>query len=189
MCFFFLLFLFTTVAFKLIQKTSLTINDTYQLVLNNLALYIGALFVFGYSFANTDIAIVTLVLSALTAIQAVAVRQLWKEEIFTTRTIATLSLILFIVFIGFNWDGFPVTLLWLLTAVVVFAWGFRMRSVSARMTAIVLIGVTLGKLLLFDSRTFSTIEKVIAYLVLGILLLIVSFFYQKFRQKIFEEKD
>ena len=55
------------------------------------------------------------------------------------------------------------------------------------MMAIVLIGVTLAKLVVFDSLIFTTVQKVIAYLILGVLLLIVSFFYQKFKQKLFEE--
>jgi uncharacterized membrane protein len=55
------------------------------------------------------------------------------------------------------------------------------------MTAITLMGVTLLKLLVLDSLTFSTIQKVVAYLVLGVLLLLVSFFYQKFRQQLFGE--
>jgi uncharacterized membrane protein len=112
----------------------------------------------------------------------------WKEELFSIRILSSLALTLFVMFIAFNWDGFTVTFLWLLTAVIVFAWGFRMRSVRARMAAIILIGVTLGKLLALDSLTFTTIQKVIAYLVLGVLLLIVSFFYQKFKQQLFSDE-
>ena len=188
MAFFFLLFLFTIASFKIIRKQSLTINDTYQLVLNNFALYIGALFIFGYSFANADIAFITLTISVIIAAEGLLCYTFWKDEAMTTRMLASLCLTLFAVFIGFKWDGFTVTLLWLLTAVIVFAWGIRMRSVPARMMAIVLMGATLGKLLAFDSLSFSTIEKVIAYLVLGVLLLVVSFSYQKFKGKIFDEE-
>jgi uncharacterized membrane protein len=91
------------------------------------------------------------------------------------------------VFIGFYWNGISVTLLWLLTAVVIFVVGVRQRSNPLRMTAITLMGATLLKLLVLDSLRFSTVQKVIAYLVLGVLLLLVSFFYQKFRQQLFEE--
>jgi uncharacterized membrane protein len=106
-----------------------------------------------------------------------------------TRMLASLALALFVLFIAFNWTGFVVTLLWLLTAVIVFAWGFLMRSVPARMMGMVLMGVTLGKLLAFDSLNFSTVQKVMAYLILGVLLLVVSFFYQKFRDTLFKEED
>jgi uncharacterized membrane protein len=92
-------------------------------------------------------------------------------------------------FIAFNWDGFTVTFLWLLTAVLVFAWGVKIKSVRTRMASMTLIGVTLAKLLALDSMTFTTVQKVIAYLALGVLLLVVSFFYQKFRQQIFSDKE
>jgi uncharacterized membrane protein len=82
-----------------------------------------------------------------------------------------------------------VTLLWLLTAVVIFCWGVYTKSQTARMSAIALIGFTLMKLLIVDSTRFTTVEKVIAYLVLGVLLLVVSFFYQKFRKQLFSDES
>jgi uncharacterized membrane protein len=189
MIFFFLVFLFTVLSFKLLKKHSLKITDAYQLLLNNVALYIAALFQFGFSEKATsgDLALITFIISAVVALQAILFYSYWKEEIFSTRMLSSLALTLFVMFIAFNWDGFTVTFLWLLTAVIVFAWGFRMRSVRSRMAGIILIGVTLGKLLVVDSLTFTTVQKVIAYLVLGILLLIVSFFYQKFKQQLFSE--
>lgn len=53
------------------------------------------------------------------------------------------------------------------------------------MTAIILMGLTLLKLVLLDSNNFSPVQKIIAYVVLGVLLLIISFFYQKFRKQLF----
>ena len=189
MSYFFLLFLFATISYKLIHRHRLSINDNYQVILNNLALYIGCLFVFGFS-VYTDIALISFALCVFTALQSLICFYFWHEESLTTRMLSTLSLIFFVLFVAFNWNGFTVTLLWLLTAVIVFAWGFVRKSVAARMTAIVLIGITLAKLLAFDSATFSTIQKVIAYLILGILLLVVSFFYQKFKQQLFiDDKD
>lgn len=191
MIFFFLVFLFAVLSFKIFRKKQLHVNDAYQLLVNNIALYIAALFQFGLSAkaTNTDLALITLIVSVIVAMQAVLFYNFWKEEMYATRLLSSLALTLFVMFIAFNWDGFTVTFLWLLTAVIVFAWGFRMHSVRARMAGIILMGVTLGKLLALDSLTFTTIQKVIAYLVLGVLLLIVSFFYQKFRQKIFDLPD
>ena len=191
MIFFFLAFLFAVLSYKLFRKQPLHINDVYQLLTNNIALYIAALFEFGFSekASSSDLAVITVVVSAVVALQAIFFYQYWKEEIFSIRIASSLALTLFVMFIAFNWDGFTVTFLWLLTAVIVFAWGFRMRSVRARMAGIIVIGVTLGKLLALDSQTFTTVQKVIAYLVLGILLLIVSFFYQKFKQQLFSDKE
>jgi uncharacterized membrane protein len=189
MIFFFLVFLFSVLSHKLLHKRSLTVSDVYQLLVNNIALYIAALFHFGFSEKATigNLALITFIISAVVALQAILFYSYWKKEIFSTRILSSLALTLFVMFIAFNWDGFTVTFLWLLTAVIVFAWGFRMRSVRSRMAGIILIGVTLGKLLVVDSLTFTTIQKVIAYIVLGVLLLIVSFFYQKFRQQLFSD--
>jgi len=191
MILFFLAFLFAVISYKLIQKKSLHINDSYQLILNNIALYVAILFQFGLSEkgTNSDLAIITLIVSGVVSLQSILFFNYWKEELYANRLLASLALALFVMFIAFNWDGFTVTFLWLLTAVIVFAWGFRMRSVRARMAGIILIGVTLGKLLALDSLTFTTVQKVIAYLVLGVLLLVVSFLYQKFRQQLFSDKD
>ena len=189
MIFFFLLFLFAMVSYKQVQKQFFTVNDTYQILLNNLSLFIATLFVFGSAFDYGNIAMICLAMTVVTALESLALYYFWKEEKYTIRNMSSLSLLFFISFIGCNWDGFTVTLLWLLCSVIIFLWGAKMKSVPARMAAMLLMGTTLGKLLIFDSLSFSTVEKVIAYLVIGVLLLLVSFFYQKFRQKIFEERE
>jgi uncharacterized membrane protein len=187
--FFFILFAFNIAGNRLINKKPLDTNDTYYLVLNLIAFYLGSLFVFGSRFSDTNIALITFLVSVFYGLQALIYHTIMRNETFTTRMHALVALVLFLLFIGFNWDGFIVTLLWLMCAVIMFAWGFRARSYQARMASILLIGITLFKLVMFDSLTFSTVQKVIAYLVLGILLLGVSFFYQKFKQKIFEGRE
>ena len=140
---------------------------------------------FGYTFTDTNIAFLTFIIALITAIQTMAIHLKWEEERLTKKMLAALSLLLFIIFIAFNWDGITVTLLWLLTAVIIFAIGVYRKSVLIRMTAIILMGLTLLKLVLLDSNNFSPVQKIIAYVVLGVLLLIISFFYQKFRKQLF----
>ncbi|HEU4903490.1 MAG TPA: DUF2339 domain-containing protein, partial [Flavisolibacter sp.] len=185
MSLFFFLFLLNAVSPKLLRKEKLDAAHSYQLLLNNMALSLSALYVFGYSFENTTIAVIALFLSLFVAAQALLFHY-WKEG--QARTLlGSYALSLFVLFIGFQWSGIVVTLLWLLTAVVLFAVGVKLKSIALRMAAITLMGITLLKLLVLDSLTFSTIQKVIAYLVLGVLLLLVSFFYQKFREQLFGE--
>ncbi len=186
---FFFTFSFMLASIKTGKKLFLS-NDMYQVVLNNIAVYIAALFVFGITSTQSydRLAWITLLTSALVGLQSWLVFNTWKEEFYLARLLAVLSLILFVMFIGFYWNGFTVTFLWLFTAVIVFAWGFLRRSRNARMASIILIGATLAKLLLVDSIVFTTIQKVIAYLVLGVLLLVVSFFYQKFKKQLFSNE-
>ena len=174
---FFALFTINALSPKLFRKEELSLNATYQLLANNIAFYISSLFVFGYSFADSTVAIISLLFSVFAALQS-GLFHFWKERT-ATQLLGYYALVLFIVFVGFQWNGITVTLLWLLTAVIVFIAGVRLRSTPARMSAITLIGATLLKLVVLDSITFSTLQKVIAYLILGVLLLLVSFFYQK----------
>lgn len=185
MCLFFFLFFVNAVSSKLFRNEPLTPAHTYQLLANNIALSFSALYVFGFSFENTIVAAIALFLSLFVTAQALLF-QYWRQQ-FTRNILAWYALALFMLFIGFQWSGIMVTLLWLSTAVVLFILGVKRKSNPLRMTAITLMGVTLLKLVALDSLTFSTIQKVIAYLVLGVLLLVVSFFYQKYRQQLFGE--
>src|SRR5687768_9200101 len=176
MAVFFVLFLLNILSGRIFNKNRLTIADAYAIVLNSAALYLASLFVVGYSFSDTTIALITFCVSVITAAEAVAIHFAWKEEGLAKRMLAGLALLLFIIFIAFNWDGVTVTLLWLLTAVIIFSIGVYRKSVPLRMTAILLIGITLLKLVALDSISFSPVQKIISYLVLGVLLLVVSFF-------------
>ena len=186
---FFLLFSCMVVSVKLFHKAQLQLQHNYQQVLNNVALYIAVLFVFGIQSADDQqLPYSTLIISLWVGLQAWLVHYLWKEEEVLAQLLTSMSWILLLMFVAFNWDGFTVTLLWLAIAVVSFAVGVWKASVRIRMAAMILIGVTLAKLLAVDSIVFTTVQKVIAYLVLGVLLLVVSFFYQKFRQHLFDKK-
>lgn len=187
MSLFFLIFFAALLSYRFFQKQALTRNDTWMILFNNMALYLGSLFLFGSTFHRSDLAMITLALCIFTVVQSILFYSIWKDEPFTQRILSNLSLILFALFILFFWRGVMVTLLWLLTSVIVFIFGVRMKSVAARMSAIVLMGATLCKLVAFDSLTFTTVQKVISYLVLGVLLLVISFFYQKFKEKLFSE--
>lgn len=185
MSLFFLLFFLNAVSPKLMRKERLSVAHTYLLLLNNFALFIAALFVFGSTFENASLATISLFLSLFAAAQALLFYG-WKEER-TCNFLGFYALALFVVFIGFQWKGIVVTLLWLATAVTLFVVGVKFKSIPLRMAAIALMGVTLLKLVALDSLTFSTIQKVIAYLVLGVLLLLISYFYQKFKDQLFGE--
>lgn len=184
MCLFFFQFMLHAVSPKLFRQQPLNMVHSVLVLTNNLALSIAALYVFG-SFRNSSLALVALCLSLFMAAQAFMFNG-WKEFEIQKR-LAYYALVLFVLFIGAQWEGIVVTLLWLLTSVVLFGLGIKQKSNPLRMAGITLMGVTLLKLIVLDSLTFSTVQKVIAYLVLGVLLLLVSFFYQKFKNQLFEE--
>ncbi len=99
------------------------------------------------------------------------------------------SVVLLVLFVVFLWDGVYVPFAWLAIAVGLFVWGVTKKHSWPRVLSIGLFGLTILKLIFSDSLQFSTVQKIIAYLVTGVILLIVSFSYQKFKTQIFEEKS
>jgi hypothetical protein len=77
------------------------------------------------------------------------------------------------------------TTLWGIYSFILIAWGIFKRNRIMRITAISLFGITLVKLVTFDTWDLSTGYKIVAYILLGVILLVVAFLYQKFKVLIF----
>jgi uncharacterized membrane protein len=68
-------------------------------------------------------------------------------------------------------------------------YGMRQRLRMIRVIALSLFAVTLVKLFVFDLGRLSEGGRVAAFIVLGILLLVVSFMYQKLKVLLLEDED
>lgn len=79
------------------------------------------------------------------------------------------------------------SILWGTTALSFIAVGIWKKIKHMRIFAIVLFGITLLKLFTYDMSQFDTIAKTIAFVLLGILLLIISFLYNKYKHFIFDD--
>lgn len=75
--------------------------------------------------------------------------------------------------------GYPI--LWGVFAFVFLIIGIRKRIKNLRIIALSLLGITILKLFLFDISNASETGKIIAFILLGILILIISFVYQKIK--------
>lgn len=82
--------------------------------------------------------------------------------------------------------GFPI--LWGLLAFVYLFTGMKKRFKPLRIAALILLGITLLKLFLFDINTTSQAGKIIAFICLGLLLLVISFMYQKIKALIKDDE-
>ena len=58
-----------------------------------------------------------------------------------------------------------------------------------RIIALTLFGITLAKLFLFDIRGASEGARVAAFISLGVLLLVISFLYQKLKVLLKDDAD
>jgi uncharacterized membrane protein len=67
--------------------------------------------------------------------------------------------------------------------------GIWKKKLHLRIGAIVLFSVTLIKLFFYDLTYLDTISKTIVFVILGLLLLVISFLYTKYRKVIFEDRD
>ncbi len=81
------------------------------------------------------------------------------------------------------------TALWGLYSFILIAVGMIKKNKIMRISAIALFGITLIKLMTFDTWDLSTGYKVIAYMLLGVILLVVAFLYQKFKGFIFGDDN
>ena len=79
------------------------------------------------------------------------------------------------------------SILWSVYSLLLVGLGIYKKKKYLRISALVLFGVTLAKLFLYDISNLSTISKTVVLIVLGLLLLIISFLYNKFKDKIGDE--
>jgi uncharacterized membrane protein len=78
------------------------------------------------------------------------------------------------------------TIFWGIYALGLSAFGIWKGKKHLRIAAIVLFGITLIKLFLYDLVDLSTLSKTVVFVSLGILLLLISFLYNKFKGMIEE---
>jgi len=64
----------------------------------------------------------------------------------------------------------------------------RFRFKALRILALVLFGITILKLFLFDLRHISQGGKIAAFILLGAILLTVSFMYQRLKKIIIDDQ-
>ena len=79
------------------------------------------------------------------------------------------------------------SILWSVYSLLLVSLGIYKKKKYLRIFALVLFGITLAKLFLYDISNLSTISKTIVLIILGLLLLIISFLYNKFKDKIGDE--
>jgi uncharacterized membrane protein len=76
--------------------------------------------------------------------------------------------------------GYPI--LWGLTSFVLIYMGFKLKKKHLRIMSLTLFLITLVKLFAMDIRGISEGGKIAAFISLGVLLLIVSFMYQRLKK-------
>jgi uncharacterized membrane protein len=81
------------------------------------------------------------------------------------------------------------SILWGTYAFVLMFLGLKWGDKNVRIIAIALFGITILKLFLIDIRSLSEGGKIAAFISLGVLLLIISFMYQRLKKMILDDKQ
>lgn len=79
------------------------------------------------------------------------------------------------------------SILWGVFSLLLIGYGIRKKKKHLRISAIVFLGITLAKLFFYDLTNLKTVPKTIVFVSIGILLLIVSFLYNKYKNTIYTE--
>lgn len=79
------------------------------------------------------------------------------------------------------------SILWGVFSFILIAYGIWKMKKHIRITAMVLFAGTLLKLFFYDLTNLKTVPKTIVFIAIGVLLLIVSFLYNKYQHVISEE--
>ena len=83
--------------------------------------------------------------------------------------------------------GFPI--LWGILAFVFLYIGMKKQNKILRIASLALLAITLVKLFTYDISNASEAGKIIAFIILGLLLLIISFMYQKIKALIINDDE
>ncbi|CAM1350652.1 DUF2339 domain-containing protein [Tenacibaculum insulae] len=81
--------------------------------------------------------------------------------------------------------GYPI--LWGIFSFIFLIIGIRKQWKTLRVIALSLLGLTIVKLFVYDIKNVSETGKIIAFILLGILILIISFVYQKIKKLVIDE--
>lgn len=84
---------------------------------------------------------------------------------------------------------FALSILWGSYALYLIIYGIWKSKKYLRITGITLFGITLAKLFLYDMAGMSTIARTVVMIILGVLLLVASFLYNKYKDLLTNESE
>jgi hypothetical protein len=80
------------------------------------------------------------------------------------------------------------SIIWGLSSFIIIWLGMKFRYKILRILALILFGITLLKLFIYDIRNIPPGGKIAAFILLGVLLLAISFMYQRLKRIIIDDR-
>ncbi len=107
-----------------------------------------------------------------------------KDLIYKRYSVAGTILAILLVIVEAS--DFWISVWWSIIALAVMVAGFYLNRKILRMQGMVIFAMTIFKVFLYDTRNLETLFRTISYMVLGLVLLLVSFIYSRYKEKIRE---
>jgi len=80
------------------------------------------------------------------------------------------------------------TILWGVSSFILMILGMKYKRQILRILSLIIFAITLIKLFVYDISNISEGGKIVAFILLGVLLLVVSFMYQKVKKLVIDEE-
>jgi len=90
---------------------------------------------------------------------------------------------LIVILIAIEMKDFWTSIGWGSFAFIIMFLGFFMQRERLRQQGLIVFAITIFKVFLYDTRNLETLYRTISFIVLGILLLVISFIYAKNKEK------
>ncbi|MDD3085282.1 MAG: DUF2339 domain-containing protein [Candidatus ainarchaeum sp.] len=108
----------------------------------------------------------------------------FRKYLFTWPATLLLFLIIILEFSSVITKGFFISIVLVLFAILLLALGFIYKDKQLRMQGLITFGISILKVFLYDTWGLLPIYKTFAYVILGSILLTVSFLYSKYKDEI-----
>jgi hypothetical protein len=95
-----------------------------------------------------------------------------------------LASLLLAVLLFYEVSGGMLTMVWGLEALLLLGAGFPLRDRVQRLSGLALFMICVLKLFLYDLRELETVNRILSFIVLGVILVGVSWMYTRFRDRI-----
>jgi uncharacterized membrane protein len=93
-------------------------------------------------------------------------------------------MLLLAILLFYEVSGGTLTMSWAVEALALLGAGFPLRDRVQRLSGLTLFLVCVLKLFLYDLRALETVNRILSFIVLGLILVGVSWMYTRFRDHI-----
>ena len=176
------MFLVASLGIRLIKKQPVGNFEKVMVISNSLLLYLAILMLF---FEGNQVKIATLTFVIVYSVAGFFGRKYLANQKKLGDIFLGIAILAFTAYLPMQFNGLATTIIYGLAAVALFITGMLTGIKTFRVGAIFLFVVSIVKLLVIDSERFTSVQKIIAWIFTGIILLVVSFLYQRFRERIF----